>query len=141
MLLRKGVYPYGFIDDWANFNKTSFPGKEQFYGNLNMENITDSDYNYVKEICNDFEIEKVREYHDLYLKSDTLLLVDVFGNFRKMGLEIYKLDKLSIYQLSIFQPRISLASIFIKIKLIVELIANNDMQIMVENGIRGGICL
>ena len=50
------------------------------------ENITDSDYNHVKRVCNDFG-----EYHDLYLKIDALLLSDVFEDFRKMCLEIYQL--------------------------------------------------
>ena len=51
-----------------------------------MENITDADYIHKKRICNDFEIRYLGEYHDLYFKSDTLLLADVFENFRKMGL-------------------------------------------------------
>ena len=49
-----------------------------------MENMTDSDYNDTKRICKDFEIKYLGEYHDLYLRSDTLLFSDVFENFRKM---------------------------------------------------------
>ena len=66
--------------------------KTEFYIDLNLESITDSDYNCTKRICNDFEIKNLGEYHDLYLKSDTLLLPDVFENFRKTCLEIYELD-------------------------------------------------
>ena len=54
-----------------------------------MEDITDADDIYVKGVCKDFEIKKLGEYHDLYLKSDTLVLADVFENFRKICLEIY----------------------------------------------------
>ena len=57
-----------------------------------MENITDSGYNHAKRIWKDFEINNLGEYHYFYLKSDTLLLADVFENFRKMCLEIYELD-------------------------------------------------
>ena len=57
-----------------------------------MENITDADYMHTKIVCKDFEINNLGEYHDLYLKSDTLLLADVFENFRKKCLEIYQLD-------------------------------------------------
>ena len=57
-----------------------------------MEDITDGDYMHEKRVCKDFEIKKLDEYHDLYLKSDTLLLAGVFKNFRKMYLEIYQLD-------------------------------------------------
>ena len=57
-----------------------------------MENITDADYMHTKIVCKDFEINNLGEYHDLYLKSDTLFLADVFENFRKNCLEIYQLD-------------------------------------------------
>ena len=57
-----------------------------------MEDITDSGNNYAKRICKDIEVKFFGEYHDLYLKSKTLLLTDVFENFGKMCLEIYKSD-------------------------------------------------
>ena len=57
-----------------------------------MEDITDSHYNHTKRVRNDFEIKNLGEYHDLYVKSDTLLLADVFENFKEMCLEIYQLD-------------------------------------------------
>ena len=86
LLLRKGVYPYEYMGDWEKFNETTLPEKEEFYSNLNMEDITDADYMHAKRVCKDFEIKNLGEYHDLYLKSDTLLLADVFENFRKMCL-------------------------------------------------------
>ena len=91
LLLRKGVYPYEYMDDWEKFKETTLPKKEEFYSNLNMEDIADADYMH-ERVCKDFEIKYLGEYHDLYLKSDTLLLADVFENFRKMYLEIYHLD-------------------------------------------------
>ena len=57
-----------------------------------MEDITDADYIHAKRDCKDFEIKKSGEYYDLYLKSDTLIMEDVFEDFRKMRLEIYQLD-------------------------------------------------
>ena len=80
------------MDDWEKFNERTLPEKEEFYSNLNMEDITDADYMHAKRVCKGFEIKKLGEYHDLYLKSDTLLLPDVFENFRKMCLKIYHLD-------------------------------------------------
>ena len=53
-----------------------------------MENITDADCMHAKREYKDFEIKNLGEYHDLYLKSDTLLLADVFENFSKMCLKI-----------------------------------------------------
>ena len=92
LLLQKGVYPYEYMDDWEKFNETSLPEKEDFYSHLNMEDITDADYAHVKRICKDFEIKNWGEYHDLCVQSNTLLLADVFENFRNMCLKIYKLD-------------------------------------------------
>ena len=93
MLLRKGVNPYEYMDDWEKFNETALPEKEEFYSNLNLGDVTDADYMHEKRVCKDFEIKHLGEYHDLYLKSDTLLLADVFENFRKMCLKIYKLSQ------------------------------------------------
>ena len=70
MLLRKGIYPYDYVDDWEKFNETPLPGKEEFYSNLNMEDITDADYIHTKRVCKCFEIKNLDEYHDLHLKSD-----------------------------------------------------------------------
>ena len=62
-----------------------------------MEDITDADYMHAKKVCKDFEIKNLGEYHDLYLKNDTLLLTDVFDNFRKMCLENYELDPANLF--------------------------------------------
>ena len=66
--------------------------KEDFYGNLNMEDTTDGDYAYGNRVCKDFEIQNLGEYHGLYVQSDTLLLADIFENFQNISLEIYELD-------------------------------------------------
>ena len=57
-----------------------------------MEDITDADYAHAKRVCKVFEIKHLGEYHDLYVQVDTLLLADVFENFRNMRLKIYDLD-------------------------------------------------
>ena len=66
--------------------------KQEFYSNLNLKDTTVADYMHVKRLCKDFEIRSLVECHDLYLKSDTLLLVDVFKNSRKLCLKIKNLD-------------------------------------------------
>ena len=80
MLLKKGVYPYECVDDWKRFNETTLAEKEEFYSNLNLEDITDVDYVHEKRVYKDFEIKKnkLSEYYDLYLNSDVLNLADVF---------------------------------------------------------------
>ena len=59
MLLRKGVYLYEYMDDWEKFNERTLPEKEEFYRNLNMEDITDADYMHAKSVCKDFEVENM----------------------------------------------------------------------------------
>ena len=80
------------MDDWEKFSKISLSEKEDFYSNLNMEDITDADYVHAEGVCKDFEMKNLAEYHDLYVQSDTSLLADVFENFRNLCLEIYELD-------------------------------------------------
>ena len=71
--------------------------KEDFYSNLNMEDITDADYKHLKNVWKNFEIKNQGEYRDLYVQSDTLLLADVFENFRNKFIEIYELDPAFFY--------------------------------------------
>ena len=92
LLLRKGVYPYEYMDSLERFDETSLPDKEAFYSNLNMENITDVDYRHVKRAFKEFNNKHLGNYHDLYVQSDTLLLADVFENFRNKCIEMYELD-------------------------------------------------
>ena len=87
------------MDDWEKFNETSLPEKGDFHSHLNMEDITDADCAHTKKVCKDFKIKNLGEYHALYLQSDTLLLADVFENFRNMCLEIYALDPAKFFQL------------------------------------------
>ena len=72
--------------------KIQYRPKEAFYSELNLENITDKDYEHVKKVWKTFEIKNPGEYHDLYVQCDTFLLSDVFENFRNKCIEIYKLD-------------------------------------------------
>ena len=79
-MAQKGVYPYDYMDSFHKFNE-KLPSKE-FYSILNNEHISDEDYEHAKDVWNTFSINNMGKYHDLYLKSDILLLADVFENFR-----------------------------------------------------------
>ena len=124
------------MDDWEKFNKTSLPEKEGFYSHLNMEDITDVDYAHAKRVCNDFEIKNVGECHDLYVKSDTLLLADVFENFRNMCFEICKLDPAKFF----LAPGLAWQAGLKKTKVKPDLLTDIDMLLMVEKGIREETC-
>ena len=136
LLLRKGVYPYEYMDNWKRFNETSLPTKESFYSNLNMENIEDIDYSYGNNVFKRFKLKNLGEYHDLYVQSDTLLLVDVFENFRNTCLKVYELDTAHFLSL----PGLAWQACLKKTNVKLELLTDYDMLLMVEEGIRGGIC-
>ena len=92
LLLRKGVYPYEYMDSWERFDETSLPDEKAFYSKLNYEDIADKEYAHAQKVWEVFGIKNLGEYHDLYVLSDTLLLADVFENFRDKCIEIYDLD-------------------------------------------------
>ena len=92
LLLRKGVYPYEYMDCWKRFSETELPSKDKFYITLNLEDISDDDYTHAINVWNTFNINNLAEYHDLYVKLDTALLVDIFENFRDKHIETDKLD-------------------------------------------------
>ena len=72
--------------------KNNYPPIEEFYSHLNDEGISQEDYQHAQNVWQEFEIKSMRDYHDLYLESDVLLLADVFENFRNVCLKNYKLD-------------------------------------------------
>ena len=75
-----------------NSMKQRYLKKKDFYGFLNMKDITNADYVHAKRVCKDFQIKHLGECHDLYVQSNTLLLADVFENFRDICINTYKLD-------------------------------------------------
>ena len=136
MLLRKGVYPYEYIDEWDKFNEKVLPGKESFYSHLTLENISETDYAHANNVFKKFDINNLGEYHDLYVRSDTLLLADIFENFRRSCLENYELDPAHFVSL----PRLAWEACLKKTNVELELLTDYDMLLTVEEGIRGGIC-
>ena len=135
-MLRKGIYPYEDMDNWGKFDETTFPPKKAFYSNLNLENISDEDYAHAQKVWKVFEIKHLGEYHNLYAQTDTLLLADVFENFRNKCIEIYGLDP--VYFVS--APGLAWQACLKKTGVKLELITDYDMILMIEKGIRGGIC-
>ena len=92
LLLRKGVYPHENMGSWERFDETSLLDKEAFSSNLNKEYITDVDHVHAKRVFEELNNKNLGDYHDLYIQSDTLLLADVFENFRNKCIKIYEVD-------------------------------------------------
>ena len=135
LMLRKGVNPCEYIDSQKRFDGILFSDKEDFYSNLNKEDITDADYKYAKK-WKDFKIKHLGEYHDLYVQSDTLLRADVFENFINKCIEIYELDPKDFLS----APGLAWQACLKKTEVGLELLTGISMLLMVRKGIRGGTC-
>ena len=107
--------------------KKHYLKKEEFYTNLNVDDITDADYMHAKRVFEDFEIKNLAEYHYLYLKSDTSLLADVFEN-RKMYLKIYHLDPLKFLS----APGLGMQAALKKTEVKLELLTDMDVLLKVK---------
>ena len=98
LMTRKGIYPYSYMDGYDKFDIDPFTlTKSDFRNDLTGEDISDRDYEFFEEICKKFDIKTLGQYHDLYLKSDVLLLSDVFESFRETCFQYYKLDPAHYY--------------------------------------------
>ena len=125
------------MDSWERFNETSLPDKEAFYSTLNMENIIDIDHRHANNVFKKFKLKKhLGEYHDLYDQSDTLLLADIFENFRNMCNKVCELDPANFLS----APGLAWLACLKKTETELELITNVEMLLMIEKGIRSEIC-
>ena len=82
LMTKKGVYPYDFMHSFQKFDYKELPTKDEFFSILTREGITNEQYQHAQQVWDTFKMKSMGEYHDLYLKSDVLLLADVFENFR-----------------------------------------------------------
>ena len=124
------------MDSWQKFDETSLPDKDAFYSNINMEDIIDVDYRHGKTVFKYLINKNLGGHHDLYVQSDTLLLADVFENFKNMGIELYELD----LDHFLSAPGLAWQACLKKTDEKLELLTDVDMLLMVEKGIRGAIC-
>ena len=136
LLLRKGVYPYEYMDSWKRFKEESLPDKESFYSELNKEGITDEGYAHAQKVWDTLVIKNLGEYHDLYVQSDTSLLADVFENFRDKCIEKDEIDPAHFLS----APGLTWKACLKKTNVKLDLLTDNDMLLMFEKGIRGGMC-
>ena len=135
LLVRKGVYPYDYVSSLEKLSETQLPTKEKFYSRLNDEDISEEDYSHAINVWNTFKCQTIRDYHDLYLKSDVLLLADVFENFRRTCLKHYSLDPAHYYT----SPGLAWDACLKETGQQLELLCDYDMLMMFERGIRGGM--
>jgi len=139
LLVQKGVYPYDYMNSWEKFEELELPSKSKFYSKLNDSSITKKDYERAKKVFKLFKCKNLGDYHDIYLKTDVLLLADVFENFRKTCMNNYKLDPAHFYT----SPGLSWLAMLKKTGKRIELFNDEqvDMLNLFEQNKRGGICM
>ena len=137
LLLRKGCYPYDYMDSLDRLSETNLPPKEAFYSKLIDAGISDEDYNHAQTVWKEFGCKTLRDYHDLYNVSDVLLLTDVFENFRDVCMKNYKLDPAWYFT----APGLAWDAALMLTGIELELKGDYDMVLMFKHGIRGGISM
>ena len=135
LLIRKRVYPYEYMDSWTKFEDKELPAKDKFYSNLSMAGISDREYEHAMKVWKEFGIENMGEYHDSYLRTDVILLANVFEFFRNVCMENYGLDPAHFYT----APGLAWKACLKKTGIRLELLQDPDMLLMFEQGIHGGI--
>ena len=134
LLVKKGIYPYEYMSSWDKFKETKLPPEEAFYSKLNMVGVSSENYQHARSVWKEFEIKNLGEYHDLYLKTDVILLANVFEAFRQVCLKNYDLDPAHFYT----TPELAWKACLKKTRIMLELLLDPEMLLMFERGIRGG---
>ena len=135
LFTRKGVYPYESVNSWDRFSETHLPPIDAFYSNLNMSLISEEDYQHAQKVWEEFGIHDLGDYHDLYLRTDVVLLANMYEAFRDTCLRHYSLDPAHFYTSRGLAWKACLKHTGIKL----ELLTDPDILLTFEWGIRGGI--
>ena len=137
LVKRKGVYPYDYMSSFERLSETCLPPIECWYSRLNDSNISESDFKHANEVWDTFQMKTMEDYHNLYHQTDVLLLADVFERFRDICLFHYKLDPAWYFT----APGLAWDACLKMTRVELELLHDQDMLLMVEKGIRGGVSM
>lgn len=135
LITQKGVFPYDFLDSYKKLNYPCLPPSSNFYNKLTECNITDEQYAHALKVWSEFDCKNLGDYSDLYLKSDVLLLADIFENFRNICINTYDLDPAQYYT----SPGLSWDAMMKYTKVEMELLTDIDMVNFINKGVRGGL--
>lgn len=134
-LVKKGIFPYECMTSFSVLKQNCLPIQNKFYNSLTNETISDENYKHAQDVWNHFDCKNMCDYSDLYLKTDVLLLTDIFENFRNLCLTTYDLDPAHYYT----APGLSWDAMLKYTKENLELLTDFDKIAFVKKGIRGGI--
>ncbi|XP_055309888.1 uncharacterized protein LOC129573423, partial [Sitodiplosis mosellana] len=136
LVTMKGIYPYSYMNSWESLQETQLPPIESFYDELKDNNISKKEYAHAKKVWKTFNIQTLQEYTEIYLKTDVLLLADIFENFRYNCIKLYELDPAHYFTL----PGYSWDCMLKYTRAEIELFTDIDQLMFAERGLRGGIC-
>jgi hypothetical protein len=134
-LLRKGVFPYNWLDSPLKLQDTQLPDRDAFFNDLKQEPISEEDYQHAQKVWKTFNMTTFQDYHDLYLKTDILLLADVMENYRGVTLISHQLDPLHF----LTAPSLSFNAALKRTQVELQLMTDMDMINFFQRGIRGGL--
>ena len=137
MLLRKGIYFYDYASDFKVFNENKLPSRKNFFNRLQDKHISEKDYLHAQEVYKEFNCQSLLDYMQLYVKTDTILLADLFQNFRKTAFKTYGLDPVHYISLPSYGRDAMLKLTGVEI----ELISNPEVFNLINRGIRGGMII
>ena len=136
LVCRKGFYPYEWFDDVKKFEHKGLPKRKDFYSQLCQKHITEEDYQHALNVYNKMGCKTFLDYHLFYLKTDILLLSDIFENFRKMSMECYDLDPANY----ISAASLAWDAMLLETNVKLDLLSDPGMLNLFEKGKRGGLC-
>ena len=135
LVKEKGVYPYEYMDNFKKFSKNKLPDRSKIFSSLKDECISVGDYLKAIDIWKVLKINSMANYHDLYLKTDVLLLADVFEKFISTCLDYYGLDPCHYFS----NPKLSWDAMLKMTRIELDLISDIDMHLFIEKEMRSGI--
>ena len=135
LIKQKGMYPYEYMDSSKKFFENKLPDRSKFFSSLKDECISEKDYLNALDIWNVFKMNSMGDYNDLYLKTDVLLLADVFEKFINTCLDYYGLDPCHYFS----SPGLSWDAILKMTKIELDLVSDIGMHLFIKKGMRGGV--
>lgn len=137
LFLRKGVFPYSFMDSPNKLLLDRLPEKESFFNDLTNQPISQEDYDFAGKVWQEFDCTCMREYMEIYLLSDVLLLADVFENFRSNCLRDYDLDPVHYFS----SAHYTFDAFMRKCGSKLDYIRDVDHYLFLRNAVRGGVSM
>ena len=135
MVKKKGIYPYEYFNSFKKFKETNLPDIDNLFSSLKDSGINEKEYQRACDVWKIFKIKNWGEYYDLYLKTDELLLCDVFEKFISVCLKDYGLDPCHYGS----SPSLSWDAMLKFTGIQLEKVHDINVHLFLEKGMRGGV--